>query len=348
MDPRSRQSSHRISNTDLSLDLTKFKDALDRSHHEYHPSESANEFCAAHGYTVFKPKSSLGKRKIYDLCMVNSELDFLEIRLNTLYDHVDYFIIVESTKTFQGNPKPLNIRNNWGKFKKFHDKMIYHELEYPEGFDPPRAWDYEDLQRNAMYNQVFPKLEGRQVAVEGDVMIVADVDEIPRPATLLLLRTCNFPRRLTLASRFYYYSFQFLHTGPEWAHPQATYYQGKKTILPANLREGDGGISFLRGFEKATLGNAAWHCSSCFQTMGEFLNKMASFSHGSMNRKTFQNRTRIASAVREGRDLWERPQDQFRRIENNEDVPKYILEKRDRFRYMLNRDGQTAGFTDYP
>lgn len=340
--------SYGISNVDLSLVLPRLDFSPDRPHHDYYDSKSAHEFCAAHDLTVFEPKSFSGERKIYDLFMVNSELDFLEIRLNTLYDYVDYFVIVESPRTFQGGEKPLTIHDNWDKFSKFHAKMIYHQLEFPEGFNPTKPWDYEDLQRNAMYQQVFPKLTGRQAAVEGDVLLVADVDEIPRPASLLLLRTCNFPRRLTLASKFYYYSFQFLHRGPEWPHPQATYYEGDQTILPGNLRQGDAGVPGLRGFEMGHLGNAAWHCSSCFATMDEFLNKMASFSHEWMNHPYFHNRDRIAAAVREGRDLWLRKEETFQRIENNTDVPSYLLGQKERFKYMLNRDGESAGFLDYP
>ena len=174
--------------------------------------------------------------------MANSELDFLEIRLSTMYDYVDYFVIVESPRTFQGTDKPLTVRDNWDRFAEYHDKMVYHLLEFPPGFAPKLTWDYEDLQRDATFEQVLPRLEGRAAPVAGDVLLVADVDEIPRPATLLLLRTCAFPRRLTLASRFYYYSFQFLHVGAEWPHPQATFYEGvDDTLRPSKLRGADGG-----------------------------------------------------------------------------------------------------------
>lgn len=353
--------SRRIS--DLDLSLAQSVPALDfspnRLHREYYASDAAHAFCAAHRMTVFQPRplsssdpslgALSGQRKVYDLFMVNSELDFLEIRLRTMYDYVDYFVVVESPKTFQGNPKPLTIRDAWDTFAPYHAKMIYHELQFPEGWNPPRAWDYEDLQRDAVLDQVLPSLEGRQAPRLGDVLLVADVDEIPRPATLLLLRTCNFPRRLTLSSRFYYYSYQFLHAGPEWPHPQATYYEGaSRTLKPTNLRNGDGGLPGLRELEKAALGNAAWHCSSCFATVDEFLNKMASFSHGWMNRKEFRDRGRIADAVRDGRDVWGRTIDTFVRVDDNQDVPAVLLQEPERFRYMLNRDGETAGFTDYP
>ncbi|CEJ79786.1 Putative Glycosyl transferase family 17 protein [[Torrubiella] hemipterigena] len=322
-------------------------DTTDRSkkHAEYYTSKAIQEFCAAHGYSVFTPRR---ERRVYDLVMVNSELDFLEIRLNTLYDYVDYFIIVEAPKTFQNATKPLIIKENWENFGRYHDKMIYHELTYPATFNPSRAWDYEDLQRDATYDQVMTRLEGARAPLPMDVIIVADVDEIPRPQSLLVLRSCNYPRRLTLASIFYYYSFQFLHTGPEWPHPQATYYEGSNTLKPTNLRNGDGGFPLFRDREKGMLNNAGWHCSSCFATIEQFLNKMASFSHGWMNAEEYRGSDKIADAVREGRDLWGRAHDTFTRIEGNIDMPPLVMKEKERFQYMTNRDGLSAGFIDYP
>ncbi|EJP63526.1 glycosyltransferase family 17 [Beauveria bassiana ARSEF 2860] len=264
-----------------------------QKHADYYASRAAHDFYAAHSYTVFRPRSPTNERKVYDLIIVNSKLNFLEIRLNTLYNYVNYFITIKSPKTFQGNKKPL-------------------------------------------------------APHKGDVMIVADVDEIPRPKTLLVLRSCNYPRRLTLASKFYYYSFQFLHDGPDWPHPQATYYQGWRTLSPTNLRNGDGGFRLTRSGEKGVLGNAVWHCSSCFPTLAQFLNKIASFSHGWMNRDEYRDKDRIAAAVRGGTDLWERDTETFTRIDKNTDVPPMVLREPERFGYMTSRDGPSAGFTDYP
>ena len=314
----------------------------------YYASKSATKFCKAHSYSPFPLRRGTSRRKVYDLMMVNTELDFLEIRLSTLYDYVDYFVIVESPRTFQNTEKPLIIKQNWDMFKKWHKKMIYHELEFPEWFDPKRTWDFEDLQRDAMFDQVFPKLKDDQKPASHDVIIVADVDEIPRPATVSVLRYCEYPRRLTISSKFYYYSFQFLHDGHEWLHPQATYYEGQNTIKPNALRNSDGGIPFLRFLEAGTLSNAAWHCSSCFATIDQFLNKMGSFSHTWMNGKEYQQPKKIADAVRDGKDVWGRSRDTFSRVDNNKDVPPMLLENQERFRYMLNRDGPTAGFEDYP
>lgn len=50
--------------------------------------------------------------KIYDCSIFRNELDLLEIRLKELYNHVDHFVIVEATHTFQGEPKELVLKNN--------------------------------------------------------------------------------------------------------------------------------------------------------------------------------------------------------------------------------------------
>jgi beta-1,4-mannosyl-glycoprotein beta-1,4-N-acetylglucosaminyltransferase len=312
------------------------------------PAETRHGLCRQHGWKVWGGDK---RRKTYDLFMANTELDWLEIRLNTSYPFVDYFVIVESPKTFTNLDKPLTIKENLHSFEAYRDKIIYHELDIPKGFHSDRsnpAWDFEDLQRNAMYKQVFPRLKGAQAPQKGDVIIVADVDEILRPETLVVLKTCDFPRRLNLRSNFYYYSFQWLHNGTQWSHPQATYYQGWRTILPTNLRNGDGNLPLFVRWETANLWNAGWHCSSCFSTVGEMLTKMSSFSHQSMNEERFRDKDRMAKLVRQGKDLWDREGEVYLRVDKNIDVPQLLLEQPKRFEYLLNRDGPNAGFTDYP
>ncbi|KAK3393727.1 glycosyltransferase family 17 protein [Podospora didyma] len=288
-------------------------------------------------------------RKVYDLLMINTELDWLEIRLNSTWNTVDYYVLVEGRKTFTNLDKPLVLRDNLARFAPYESKIIYHEIQYPLNFQPRSTWDMEDLQRNSMLTQVFPLLQGAKAPNLGDVIVVSDVDEIPRPTTFAVLRDCAFPRRLTLRSRFYYYSFQWRHRGAEeWAHPQATYYEGPiKTLRPNDLRIGDGGWWPFNRWESADMPNAAWHCSSCFETMEELLTKMRSFAHVSMNAAQYRDRARIADRIRRGKDLWDRPGEEYDRIENNTDVPSFLLQNKARFRYMLDRDGPNAGFTDY-
>ncbi|CAG8977057.1 hypothetical protein HYALB_00005765 [Hymenoscyphus albidus] len=309
------------------------------------PIEQSKAICTQHKFKPYPQRTP--QRKVYDLFMINDELDWLEIRLHTLAAHVDYFVILESPYTFTGKPKPLVLKENWSRFAEFHSQMIYHAVEdMPVGSS--RAWDYEDHQRNALYTQVIPGLEGEKKANIGDVLIVADIDEIPRPITITILRNCQFPHRLTLRSQFYYYAFEWKHNGEEWAHPQATVYRGpSRTILPYNLRNGDGGNPISRLYDKAELWNAGWHCSTCFRNISQVLSKMASFSHTSLNEEKFQDRKRIVGRIRKGLDLWDREGETYTKIRPNNDIPEYVKHNGVKFSYLINRDSADAGFADY-
>ncbi|KAK4659395.1 hypothetical protein QC762_109810 [Podospora pseudocomata] len=307
--------------------------------------------CRPHGWKPFSRLShSAPPRKVYDLTMINTELDWLEIRLNSTWNEVDYFVVVESPRTFTNLPKPLHLKtalaNPSSSMARYKSKIIYHEITYPEDFAPKSTWNIEDFQRNAMLTQVFPSLSGPLFPNLHDVLVIADIDEIARPSTLSVLRQCSFPRRLTLSSRFYYYSFQYLHVGEEWPHPQATYYLGANTLLPNDLRVGDGPW-WRKYWEMGRLKNAAWHCSSCFETMGEMLTKMKSFSHAGMNQDVFRDRQRMVERVRMGKDLWDRVGEEYERVEGNEDLPGLLRREKERFGYMLDRDGEGAGFRDW-
>ncbi|KUJ08518.1 uncharacterized protein LY89DRAFT_690955 [Mollisia scopiformis] len=321
----------------------------DPANHGFLPLADAKLLCRRQHWRPWPRRD--GRRKVYDLFMLNDELDMLEIRLSTLYDYVDYFIIVESLVTFTNHEKPLVLKDNWARIEKWSDKVIHHVLENPP-IGAPRAWDYEDSQRNAMFSQVFPKLVGdvEKEAKMGDVIIVSDVDEILRPATVMLLRECQTSRRMTLRSQFFYYSFQWRHVGPQWPHGQATTFGGygkDQTILPADLRNGEGGNRLAWWWEKDELWNAGWHCSTCFRTVEEVLRKMDSFSHVSMNQEQFRVPVRIVDRVRKGMDIWDREVDKFERVQSNEDVPEVLKKDRARWNYMLDRDAGNAGFEDF-
>jgi beta-1,4-mannosyl-glycoprotein beta-1,4-N-acetylglucosaminyltransferase len=311
-------------------------------------AQQAPSVCQQHG---FKPWRRPG-RKVYDLFLFSHELDWLDIRLNTLAPYVDYFVIVEGKTTFTHMPKPAILQDNWSKFSKYHSQMLHHVVEDP--IDSARAWDHEDFYRNALLYETFPKFSSSQQASEGDVLIVSDIDEIPKPETMMLLRYCDIPDRLTLRSHFYYYSFQWSHFGVQWPHPQVTTYHGMgNTISPVDLRNGEGGPGFIflrplqRWLQKADLWSSTWHCSSCFATIKEMRTKMESFSHTPWNTPYNREKQTIVDRVRNGLDLFGRAGEYYNKTVNNRDVPAYILSNREQYRYLLDRDGEDAAFTDY-
>ena len=298
------------------------------------PIERAQDYCQTRRWEAYPIRDQ--KRKVYDLFMINTEVDWLEIRMGELAEQVDYFIILESSVDFKDRPKPLYVQDNWSRFASFHQKMIHHILNVT-GRNFRDAWDREHFSRNAMLDQVFPNLVGDQIANLGDVILVSDVDEIPRADTVKALRNCQFPRRLTLRTDYYRYSFQWLLREAQWAHPQATFYDGPDTIKPENLR-----MSKTDG----ELYNAGWHCSSCLATLEDMVNKVTSFSHSEFNTPDFTDRSKILQRVRQGRDPYNRTAKTYDRIDRNPDVPQYLLDRPEEFAYLIDRDPPNANFKD--
>ena len=112
--------------------------------------------------------------KIFDCIIYLDEDLLLELRFNILNNFVDYFVIVESNKTWQNNLKKFNF--NIKNFTKFAHKIIYIKVEdMPGGANP---WLRENFQRNCI-------LRGLETAKDDDLIIISDADEIPNPIKIL-------------------------------------------------------------------------------------------------------------------------------------------------------------------
>lgn len=113
---------------------------------------------------------------IYDCFTFFNEVDLLEIRMNILNEVVDRFVIVEATRTFSNQPKPLYFETNKDRFAGFVSKIIHLVVDdYPE-FET--AWTNENHQRNCIERC----LRGCE---DNDVILVSDLDEIPNPKAIL-------------------------------------------------------------------------------------------------------------------------------------------------------------------
>ena len=84
--------------------------------------------------------------KTYDCFSYLDEDLLLDIRLNILNEFVDYFVIVESNRTWQNNYKNHNF--DISKFQKFKEKIIYIKVtDMPDGDNP---YLRENYQRNCI------------------------------------------------------------------------------------------------------------------------------------------------------------------------------------------------------
>lgn len=116
---------------------------------------------------VFFSQALFGK--VYDCFPFFNEHEILEIRLNELYDHVDYFVIAESCESHRGLPKPYHFENNRERYAKFLDKIIYLKVGTVKASCP---WDRENWHKNKV-------IEGLNNCQPDDLVLFSDADEIP-------------------------------------------------------------------------------------------------------------------------------------------------------------------------
>jgi hypothetical protein len=135
--------------------------------------------------------------KIYDCFTFFNELDLLEIRLEELWNVVDYFVLSESTLSHSGKPKELIFDNNKDRFKKYESKIRYINVDdMPETTD---SWVRERHQRTACERALYD-------LQPEDLVIVSDVDEIPRAEALEMVKddTNNYERYIFTIPMFQY------------------------------------------------------------------------------------------------------------------------------------------------
>jgi beta-1,4-mannosyl-glycoprotein beta-1,4-N-acetylglucosaminyltransferase len=243
--------------------------------------------------------------KIIDCVTFFEELDLLEFRLKYLSEVVDYFVIVESNLTHSGKPKPYNIQDNWDRFSRWKNKLIYLQIsQTTEGlsFDEVKSytptngsWILEQQQRMSM-------MHASNTIAEGDIVLVGDLDEIPDIQLLKEIKDSgiNYDTPVSLSQLFHYYYMNCQNTGFERCWNGTVISTGKqfKAINPQTLR--DNRNHYPR------FNNAGWHFS--------FLNgpekikrKIESFAHTEFNRPDIISDENIQRAIEKGEDIFNRP-----------------------------------------
>ena len=123
---------------------------------------------------------------IYDCFMYFDEDLLLDIRLNYLNKFVKKFVITEANYTHNGNKKKLNFDVN--KFRKFKDKIIYIVVDKePKNIIKLSRGENEEkrgekLILNGMARDYYQReciQKGLNQALEDDIILISDLDEIP-------------------------------------------------------------------------------------------------------------------------------------------------------------------------
>ena len=118
--------------------------------------------------------------KVFDCFTFYKEFDLLELRLEELWDTVDYFVIAEAGHTHQGSPKPYHLLDeNWDRFEKYHSKIRH--IKVDDMPNTANSWENENHQRRSLQR-------GLTDMQPEDLIITGDADEIVRPEIIELIK----------------------------------------------------------------------------------------------------------------------------------------------------------------
>lgn len=247
--------------------------------------------------------------KIYDCFIFYNELDVLDIRLNELNEVVDYFVLVESTHTFTGKSKPLFYNENKKIFKQFSDKII-HIVSENLFEDSQKHWEREAFQRNQISI-------GLEKAKSNDLIIISDVDEIPKADIIKkhtrtrTIITCELIHCSVYLNKYY----------GHWINGTRIFKKDKLTTPQQNRFD-------LYEIERF----AGWH----FGYLGDanhIVNKLSSFSHVEYNIPPYNDIEYIKQKIINGEGILGGSDQGY--ILPNEYLPKYIQSNLDKFDCML-------------
>jgi beta-1,4-mannosyl-glycoprotein beta-1,4-N-acetylglucosaminyltransferase len=146
--------------------------------------------------------TTAAERHIWDCFMFNDELALLEFRLRVLDPIVDYFVLIESTRTHTGHPKRACFAANSRRFDTYRAKIRHILVD-----DMPDAspWVLERFQRAAVWRGL-DEVEPR------DLVMVGDLDEIPDPSVIRrLATTLQHPTRVAMRHFVFAANFEIPH-----------------------------------------------------------------------------------------------------------------------------------------
>lgn len=255
------------------------------------------------------------KPKIYDCFPFFNELDILDIRLELLYEHVDYFIISECDSTFSGLDKPFYFEENKNRYSKYLDKIIhlkhYNTKEY---INPKNTYEGK---KSEIYKKIIERLVavrntpqtdfgaphwsrdfyhkeltmiGMDICEPEDIILFGDCDEIPNPDKL------NFDGKTYVVNQknmMYYLNIE----------NKTQLWFGTLITKFSNLINGSCMFTRDNRINFEVLENAGWHLS-WMGGKNRMIEKLINWSHQEYNNDYFKNK--IKSKIDDTVDVFDR------------------------------------------
>ena len=296
--------------------------------------------------------------RIFDCFMFYDEEVVLDIRLNSLKNFVDCFVIVESK--FYHNGKKRDLKFDINKYPKFKDKIIYIvQDEEPLNLETVKKEDDEGLKSykfifNAHKRENFQRnliSKGLDKANEDDLIMISDVDEIPNLKDLNVARVNN--KIVIFEQNIFYYKLNRYLEGFTWHGTKAC----KKKNLKSpqwirNVKNKKFGFWRLDTFfsenkyiNKIFIKDGGWHFSNLKNPV-DIENKLRSYLHHRDFEVENIDLKEISKLVRNNETIYDMFTDKRQKkfSENKRKLslypknklPQYILDNENKFKDWLD------------
>lgn len=286
---------------------------------------------------------------VYDCFMLFNEVELLEIRLNILDPYVDYFVISECTKTFSGRPKELQYENNKERYAKFHHKIIHKIVDdcpdhittmtkksgnslddicYNKIVDNVYKYVHYGLNEHQWIRDFFQRecvLRGLVNCSDDDIIMLSDLDEIPSEEIVKNIKQYvpenNFAHMMMKMSQYYFnirkdevwFGTKLMSYG--YLKDKASNYFRNAKSDGLQIQNAGNHFTFLGGSEKIK-------------------EKILSYGHAfdfDLNR-VFGN---LESNIQNCRDIFDRPNDRYFKVDLDESFPTYILQNKEKYKELF-------------
>ena len=277
---------------------------------------------------------------IFDCFMFSTELDLLEIRLHELSDTVDFFVLVEATKTHSGRDKPLYYWENKHLFLEFSSRILYINVQdmpmtkaeiaatltqqdyrwIESDYQKEDNWVRERFQRNAMMRVL-------KDANPDDVIIIGDADEIVRRSVIENLNLCEGSNAVEQTLNTYYVNWQCTNM-PWWGSKiiKRKYLTG--VVTPSEVRFHTPACKYIY--------NGGWH----FGFLGgadAVRNKIQSYAHQEFAVPKVLDL--IEGRLSNKKDALGRLYE-YKVVPLDDNYPKYLIDNQNRFSHLIYKEQQ--------
>ena len=255
----------------------------------------------------------------------------LEIRLNTLSEIVDKFVIAEATKDHAGREKKLNFKID--KFSKFKKKIEYHVIDdlpikvksYKKGWHENHLRD--QFQRNSL-------AKGYKDCDSNDLIMISDIDEIPDPKKIEEFNIKN--KYACFMQKNFHQKMNLLNTTIEnWAGTKIC--EKKYLRSPQWLRniktKKNPFWKFYKPKQPQIIWNGGWHFND-LKKAKDLSKKFKSGAHQEENLEEFTSIEKINKRIKENKDLLGRNY-KYEIIKIDKNYPEHILNNKSKYKEWI-------------